>query len=69
MEHRRIVSTLCSLYEIYHIVDYDRHEYLQHFVADRNTRALAAPDELALVIPLGRSDQFSRSFLPVTVRL
>ena len=44
-------------------------EYLNHFVAARNTRASAALNELALVIPLCRTDQFNRSFLPAAVRL
>ena len=45
------------------------HEYLHYFVATRNTRASATPCELALVIQRCRLDQFSRSFLPATVRL
>ena len=44
-------------------------EYLKHFVAARNTRALVAIDELALAIPRCRSDQLSLSFLPADVRL
>ena len=43
--------------------------YLNHFVAARNARASAALGEFALVIPRYRTDQFSRSFLPATVRL
>ena len=43
-------------------------EYLNHFVAAHNTGASAALDELALVIPRCRTDQFSLSFLPATVR-
>ena len=39
-------------------------EYLNNFVAARNTRASAALGELALVIPRCRIDQFSRPFLP-----
>ena len=38
-------------------------EYLNPFVATRNTRSLASVDELALVIPRCKTDQLSRSFL------
>ena len=65
--HRRMVSVLVLLYEIYHGVDHPLHEYLNHFVAARNTRASAALIVLALVIPLGGTDQFSRSFLAAAV--
>ena len=44
-------------------------EYLHHFVATRNIRALAALSELALMIPRCRTNQFSRLFLPAAVRL
>ena len=40
-----------------------------HFVAAYNSRASAALRELALVLPRCRTVQFSRSFLPVAVRL
>ena len=49
--HRRKVSALCLLYEIYYRVDHPMNEYLKHFVAVRNTRPSATLDELALVIP------------------
>ena len=39
-------------------------EYLNDFVVARNTRASVALDELVLVIPPCRTDQFSLSFLP-----
>ena len=45
------------------------YEYLHRFVATRNTRTSAALDELALMMPRCRADQFSRSFLPAAVRL
>ena len=44
-------------------------EYLNYLVATCNTRATAALDELALVFPRCRTEQFSRSFLPAVVRL
>ena len=44
-------------------------EHLNRFVAARNTRALAALGELALVFPLCRADQSSWSFLPAAVHL
>ena len=49
--HRRKVSASCLLYEIYHRVDHPMNEYLNNFVAARNTRASAALYELDLVIP------------------
>ena len=63
---RRKVSalSLCLPYEIYHRVDHPMNEYLNQFVAARNTRALAALGELALTIPRCRTGQFNRSFLP-----
>ena len=57
--HRRDVSTLRLLYKIYHRVDYHMNEYLNHLVGARNTRAIAALGELALVILHCRIDQFS----------
>ena len=45
------------------------YEYMNHFVAARNTRASAALGELALVIPCSKTDTFNRSFLPAAVRL
>ena len=44
-------------------------EYLNYFVAARNTRASAALGELVLVIRRFRIDQFSRSFMAAAVRL
>ena len=44
-------------------------EYLNDFIAARNTRTSAALCELLLVIPLCRTGQFSRSFLPAAVPL
>ena len=67
--HRRKVSALCLLYEIYHRVDQHLNEYLNNFVAVCNTRASTALGELALVIPRCRTDQFSRSFLSAAVSL
>ena len=64
--HRKKVSALCLLYKVYHRVEHPMNEYLKHFVAARNTRASAALDE---VIQGCRTDPFSPSFLPVTVRL
>ena len=46
LAHRRNVSALCLLYEIYHRAYRPLHEYLPHFVATRNTRASAALCEL-----------------------
>ena len=43
---------------------YSMDEYLNDFVAARNTGASAALGELLLVIPICRTDQFSQSFLP-----
>ena len=67
--HIRKVSVLSLLYKIYHRVDPPMNEYLNHFVAARNTRASAALGDLTFVIPRCRTDQFSWSFLPVVVRL
>ena len=50
--------------KIYHRVDNPMNEYLNHFVAARNTRASVGLGELDLVIQRYRTDQFSRSFLP-----
>ena len=65
MREGRKSSSLCLFYEIYHRMDNLMDEYLNNFVAARNTRASAALGELTLVIPRYRTDQFSRSFLPV----
>ena len=62
-----ISETLCLLYEIYHRVDHILKEYLNHYVAARNTRTSAALGELALEIPRCKTDQFSRSFLPAAL--
>ena len=67
LAHRRKVSALCLLYKIYHKSDHPMNVYTSHFVAARNTRASSAIDELALVIPRCRTDQFTRSFLPAAV--
>ena len=50
IRHRRKTSTLCFLYKIYHRVDHPMNEYLDRFVATRNTRASTVLGELALVI-------------------
>ena len=42
---------------------------LYHFIAAGNTRDSAALDKLVLVILRCRTDPFSRSFLPATLRL
>ena len=59
--HRKKVSALRLLCKIYHRADHNLHKHLHHFVAARNTRGQAA-----LCDPLCRTDQFNRSFLPVT---
>ena len=64
----RLVSCICSC-KIYHRVYHPMNEYLNCFVAARNTRASAALDELTLVIQRCRTDQFSRSYLPATIYL
>ena len=56
------------LCKIHHRVDHPMHEYLYHFVATHNTRASAAVDALALVLPRFRTDQFSRLFLSACCR-
>ena len=66
--HRRRDCALCLLYKIYYRANHPLHEYLHHFVAVRNTRGSVALCELALIFPCGRTDQFSRPFLPVVVR-
>ena len=66
---KRKVTASCFLYNIYHRTDHPTNEYLNRFIAARNTRASTALGELALVIPRCRTDQFSRSFLPTVVRL
>ena len=60
--NRRNDSAFCLFYKIHHIEDHPLHEYLHHCLAD-------ALCELALMIPRCRTDQFSRLFLPVAVRL
>ena len=60
---------LCLLYKIYHRVDHSSNEYVNHFVAARNTKASPTLGELALVTPRCRTDQFSRSFLPAALCL
>ena len=67
--HRREVSTLCLLYEIYHRAGHPMHGYQHHFFAARNTRAPAALCELVLVIPRCRTDQFIQLFLLVAGHL
>ena len=67
--HRRKASALYLLCKIYYRMNYSTNECLNHFVAARNTRALAALGELVLVISRRRTDQFSRSFLHAVVRL
>ena len=66
---RKRVSVLCFLNKIYHRADNVLYEYLHHFVAARNIRALVALGELLLVILCCRTVQFSHSFLPAAVRL
>ena len=63
------VSALCLIYEVYHRVEHRMNEYLNHFVAARNTRASAALGELVPVIPRCRTVQFGRSFLPAAVHV
>ena len=63
LARRRKISALCFLYTIYQRVYHPMIEYLNHFIEPRNTRVLAAPGELALVIPRCRTDQFCRLFL------
>ena len=53
--HRRKVSVLCLLYEIYNRVDHSMNKCLKHFVAARNTTVSAALCEMALVIPRCRT--------------
>ena len=62
-------SALCLLHEIHHRADHPLHEYLHHIVAAHITRDSATLCELTLIISCCRTDQFSRSFLPVAVRL
>ena len=50
LEHRRKVSVLCLLYEIYHKLDHLMKWYLNNFAAVRNTKSSSAPGELVLVI-------------------
>ena len=54
--HRRKVKALCLLNKIYHKGDYPTKEYPKHFLAARNTSALAALSKLTLVIPGYRTD-------------
>ena len=66
---RRKVSASRLLYEVYHRVDRPMNEYLYHFVSARNSISSRAFGELALVIPLCRISQVSRSFMPAAARL
>ena len=54
--HRRKCQCLVFALNNYHWVDHSIKEYLNHFVVARNTRASAALGELALLIPLCRTD-------------
>ena len=45
---------------VYHRVEHPMNKYLEHFVAARNARTLAALGEMALVISHCRTNQFSR---------
>ena len=65
--HRRKSGALGLLYKIYHRANCPMHEYRHNFVAVRNTRASAALGKLALVILCCKTDQFSRSLLPIAV--
>ena len=67
--HRIKISVLCLLYNIYHRAEYPFSEYLHHFAPVRSTGASAALGGLALLIPHGKTDQLSQSFLPADVRL
>ena len=44
-------------------------EYLNHFIAARNTRSSAALGDLALVISRFKTDQLIGSFLPADVHM
>ena len=67
--HNEKGSALCLLCDIYHRAGHALHGYMYNFLAACNITASAALCELVLVIPRYRTDQFSRSFLPVDVRL
>ena len=69
LAHRRKVTALCLLYEIYRRVDHPINGYLNYFVAVLNSRPFSATRQLAFVIPCCRIDHFSWSFLPDAVRL
>ena len=69
LAHRRKVSALCLLYKLYYRVDHPVNDYLNNFVAARNTRASGALGELVLAIPCCRTDQFRRSFVPAAAQL
>ena len=58
--HRRKVSALFLLHNIYHRENLPMHEYLNRFVAARNIRVYAALDELSLVIPRCSTNQFMK---------
>ena len=55
---------LCLLSKIYYKADHPLQEHLHHFVAARNASASLALNELSLIIPLCKIDQFARSYLP-----
>ena len=57
----RSVPCVCSI-RFMHRLDHSMNEYLHHFVATRNTKPSDALDELGLVVPGCRIDQFSRFF-------
>ena len=67
LKHRRKVSALCLLYEIYYRVDHPMNEHLNHLVAAPNTAAVLSV--LALIISCCRTDQFTLSGLPAAVHL
>ena len=61
--YRRKVNSLYLLQEIDYSMYHPTNEYLNNFVAALNTRASAAPEQLALAILRYRTDQFSRWYL------
>ena len=62
--HRKKISALCFVYNIWHSVDYPMNDYLNQFIAVRNTRASADLGKFASVFSRCIPDHFSLSFLP-----
>ena len=68
--HRRDISSLCMLYKIRANSNHFLHQYIPRTMCrTRDTRASRAAHFLSITAFRCRTDQFSRCFLPSSVRL